>query len=178
MKVTKTTIPEVLLFEPTVYEDNRGYFMETFRESEFIDNGVNLGFVQDNQSLSKYGTLRGLHYQLRHPQGKLARVISGEIYDVAVDLRKSSSYFGCWVGVKLSSENRKQLWIPPGFAHGFCVLSPLAKFQYKCTDYYDPDDESGVIWNDPDISIDWPTVDPVISKKDSELPTLRNLVSL
>ncbi len=170
MKVTKTTIPEVLLFEPTVYEDNRGYFMETFRESEFIDNGVNLGFVQDNQSLSKYGTLRGLHYQLRHPQGKLARVISGEIYDVAVDLRKSSSYFGCWVGVKLSSENRKQLWIPPGFAHGFLVLSEFAELCYKCTDYFYPEDDHSLLWMDEELSIDWPDVDTtiVLSEKDRQ----------
>ena len=174
MKVTKTTIPEVLLFEPTVYEDNRGYFMETFRESEFIDNGVNLGFVQDNQSLSKYGTLRGLHYQLRHPQGKLARVISGEIYDVAVDLRKSSSYFGCWVGVKLSSENRKQLWIPPGFAHGFFTLSKYADIQYLVTRQWNKDLERCIIWNDEDIGIDWPfdKMPPLISEKDANGMTL------
>ena len=168
MKVKKTSIPEVLLFEPIVYEDNRGYFMETFRESNFIDNGVNLRFVQDNQSMSKCGTLRGLHYQLRHPQGKLARVLSGEIFDVAVDLRKSSSFFGGWVGVKLSSENRKQLWIPPGFAHGFLVLSETAEISYKCTNYFNPDDDHSLLWSDPDIAIKWPQIneDILLSEKD------------
>ena len=168
MKITKAEIPEVLIFEPTIHQDNRGYFMETFRRSFFDQFSLDLSFVQDNQSLSKKGTLRGLHYQLKYPQGKLVRVLKGEIFDVAVDLRKSSLSFGQWVGEILSEENRKQLWIPPGFAHGFLVLSETAEMSYKCTDYYHPDDDYSLLWSDPDIAIQWPQVDEdiLVSKKD------------
>ena len=168
MKITNTKIPEVLLFEPDVHKDSRGYFMETFRKSSFDGYDLQLEFVQDNQSMSRKGTLRGLHYQLKYPQGKLARVLSGEIFDVAVDLRKSSSSFGQWVGQILSAENRKQLWIPPGFAHGFLVLSESAELSYKCTDYYHPEDDHSVLWSDPDIGISWPVLENeiLVSKKD------------
>ena len=168
MKITRTSIPDVLTFEPVIHHDSRGYFMETFRKSHFDSCGLNLSFVQDNQSLSKKGTLRGLHYQLKHPQGKLARVLQGEIFDVAVDLRKGSSYFGRWVGEILSADNRKQLWIPPGFAHGFLVLSKTAELSYKCTDYFHPEDDHSVLWSDPNIAIHWPNIDEdvLVSEKD------------
>ena len=168
MKITRTSIPDVLTFEPIIHHDSRGYFMETFRKSHFDSYGLNISFVQDNQSLSKKGTLRGLHYQLKHPQGKLARVLQGEIFDVAVDLRRGSSYFGRWVGEILSADNRKQLWIPPGFAHGFLVLSKTAELSYKCTDYFHPEDDHSLLWNDPDIAIKWPHVDGdiLVSEKD------------
>ena len=142
--------------------------METFRKSHFDSCGLNVSFVQDNQSLSKKGTLRGLHYQLKHPQGKLARVLQGEIFDVAVDLRKGSSYFGRWVGEILSADNRKQLWIPPGFAHGFLVLSKTAELSYKCTDYFHPEDDHSILWSDPDIAIQWPFIDEDILVSDKD----------
>lgn len=168
MRITKATIPEVLIFEPTIHKDNRGYFMETFRKSFFDQVNPDLNFVQDNQSLSKKGTLRGLHYQLKFPQGKLVRVLKGEIFDVAVDLRKDSLSFGQWVGETLSAENRKQLWIPPGFAHGFLVLSETAEMSYKCTDYFYPEDDHSLLWSDPDIAILWPQIEEeiLISDKD------------
>ena len=168
MKITRTSIPDVLTFEPSIHHDSRGYFMETFRKSHFDSHGLNISFVQDNQSLSKKGTLRGLHYQLKHPQGKLARVLQGEIFDVAVDLRRGSSYFGRWVGEILSADNRKQLWIPPGFAHGFLVLSKTAELSYKCTDYFHPEDDHSLLWSDPDIDIHWPRFDGeiLVSEKD------------
>ena len=168
MKITNAMIPDVLIFEPTIHQDSRGYFMETFRQSFFDKYGLEASFVQDNQSLSAKGTLRGLHYQLQYPQGKLARVLKGEIFDVAVDLRKRSSYFGRWVGEILSAENRKQLWIPPGFAHGFLVLSETAEMSYKCTDYFHPEDDHSLLWSDPDIAIRWPSVDEeiLVSEKD------------
>ena len=168
MKITRTSIPDVLTFEPVIHHDSRGYFMETFRKSHFDSYGLNISFVQDNQSLSKKGTLRGLHYQLKHPQGKLVRVLQGEIFDVAVDLRKESSYFGRWVGEILSADNRKQLWIPPGFAHGFLVLSKTAELSYKCTDYFHPEDDHSVLWSDPNIAIHWPNIDEdvLVSEKD------------
>ena len=170
MKELKTKIPEVVIFEPSVYEDERGYFMESFRLSQFAKIGNEINFVQDNQSKSKKGTLRGLHYQINYPQGKLIRVLSGEIFDVAVDLRRSSSTFGQWVGETLSSANRKQLWVPEGFAHGFYVLSEEAEIFYKCTDYYRPEYDRGLRWDDPDLSVMWPLLDPepLISIKDSE----------
>ena len=168
MKITRTSIPDVLIFEPIIHNDNRGYFMETFRQSLFDSYGLDISFVQDNQSLSKKGTLRGLHYQLKYPQGKLVRVLKGEIFDVAVDLRKGSSYFGRWVGEILSAENRKQLWIPPGFAHGFLVLSKTAELSYKCTDYFHPEDDHSLLWSDPNIAIHWPSIDEgvLVSEKD------------
>lgn len=168
MKIITTSIPDVLIFEPAVHGDERGYFMETFRESVFSERGIDLKFVQDNQSSSVQGTLRGLHYQLQYPQGKLARIISGEVFDVAVDLRKSSPTFGKSVSVILSAQNKKQLWIPPGFAHGFYVLSESAELLYKCTDYYHPEDDHSLQWNDPSLEIDWPMSggEPLLSQKD------------
>ncbi|MDA0805930.1 MAG: dTDP-4-dehydrorhamnose 3,5-epimerase [Proteobacteria bacterium] len=168
MKITATAIPDVLLFEPTVHGDSRGYFMETFRKTHFTERGITLDFVQDNQSLSSQGTLRGLHYQLKHPQGKLVRAGSGSLFDVAVDMRRSSPTFGRWVGVELSAENKRQLWVPPGFAHGFYVTSQSAELIYKCTDYYDASDDQSLLWNDETIGIDWPLVGstPLLSAKD------------
>jgi len=168
MKISPTKISEVLVLEPDVYADERGYFMETFRSSYLTNHGVELNFVQDNQSQSRIGTLRGLHYQLEFPQGKLVRVISGTVFDVAVDIRKSSSTFGNWVGETLSAENKKQLWIPPGFAHGFLVLSKSAELFYKCTEYYHPEDDYSLLWNDPAVGIEWPLQnrEPILSEKD------------
>ena len=168
MKITATAIPDVLLFEPTVHGDSRGYFMETFRKTHFTERGITLDFVQDNQSLSSQGTLRGLHYQLKRPQGKLVRAGSGSLFDVAVDMRRSSPTFGHWVGVELSAENKRQLWVPPGFAHGFYVTSQRAELIYKCTDYYDASDDHSLLWNDETLGIDWPLVSavPLLSAKD------------
>ena len=168
MKISPTKISEVLVLEPEVYTDERGYFMETFRSSYLNEHGVELHFVQDNQSQSRIGTLRGLHYQLKFPQGKLVRVISGTVFDVAVDIRENSSTFGKWVGETLSAENRKQLWVPPGFAHGFLVLSQSAELFYKCTEYYHPEDDYSLLWNDPAVGIEWPNEnrEPILSEKD------------
>ena len=170
MKIFSTNIPEVLVFEPDVHVDERGYFMETFRSSMFKERGMKSDFVQDNQSSSKKGTLRGLHYQLLSPQGKLVRVISGEVFDVAVDLRKSSNTFGDWVAETLSAENKRQLWVPPGFAHGFLTLSDHAELSYKCTDYFNPNDDHTLLWSDAKIGIDWPVanLEVVLSEKDSK----------
>ncbi len=169
MKITPTAIPDILLFEPRLHGDDRGYFLETWRQSFFDERGIDVRFVQDNQSKSGQGILRGLHYQLQHPQGKLVRVLSGTIYDVAVDLRESSETFGKWVGVTLSSEQHNQLWVPAGFAHGFYVTSEAAEIAYKCTDYYHPEDEHSLLWNDPALAIDWPLVadQPLLSAKDA-----------
>lgn len=174
MKITQSPIPEVLIFEPTVFGDERGYFMETWRQSCFDEQGIDLSFVQDNHSKSSRGTLRGLHYQLQHPQGKLARVVQGEVFDVAVDMRRSSATFGQWFGLVLSGANKKQLWIPPGFAHGFYVMSETAELLYKCTDYYHPEDDNSLRWDDPDIGIDWPDMDaqPLLSAKDQNAISL------
>ena len=156
MKFTPTIIPDVILVEPQVFGDERGFFMETWKKSVFASAGIDYDFVQDNHSSSMAGTLRGLHYQIHQPQGKLVRVSLGEIYDIAVDLRKTSSTFGHWVGVYLSDENKSLLWVPPGFAHGFYVTSNKAEVQYKCTDYYAPAHERCIRWDDPDININWP----------------------
>ena len=174
MNITETTIPEVLLFEPAVFGDARGYFMETFRAAFFTERGLDLEFVQDNQSRSAQGTLRGLHFQRRFPQGKLVRVVTGEVFDVAVDLRNGSATFGQWVGEVLSADNQKQLWVPPGFAHGFYVLSDSADLCYKCTDYYHPEDDHSLLWNDPDIAVKWPllSVEPLLSAKDAQAKRL------
>jgi dTDP-4-dehydrorhamnose 3,5-epimerase len=174
MKVNPTAIEDVLVFEPTVYGDDRGYFMETWRQSSFDDIDVGYKFVQDNQSKSVQGTLRGLHYQLNFPQGKLLRVLSGEIFDAVVDMRKSSSTFGKSIGVLLSADNKKQLWVPPGFAHGFYVVSDSAEIVYKCTEYYHPEDDHSLLWNDPVLEIDWPLVtpEPLLSEKDREAVSL------
>lgn len=158
-KITKSEIEGVFTVEPTVFGDERGYFMETYNENDFKEEGIDLTFVQDNQSKSSKGVLRGLHFQYTQPQGKLVRVIRGEVFDVAVDLRKNSETYGKWVGEILSEENKKQLFVPKGFAHGFLVLSDEAEFVYKCTDFYKGDDEGGILWNDPDIGIEWPIED-------------------
>ena len=167
MNVTPTAIPDVLLIEPTVFGDDRGFFMETWQRRRFAEIGIDHDFVQDNYSRSAYGTLRGLHYQIQQPQGKLVWVTSGEVFDVAVDIRKHSPTFGEWVGETLSAGNKHILWIPPGFAHGFCVTSDEADFQYKCTDYYAPSHERAIRWDDPALGIDWPlTGEPIVSDKD------------
>jgi dTDP-4-dehydrorhamnose 3,5-epimerase len=178
MKVTPTAHPEVLLIEPAVFRDARGYFLETFHADRYRAAGLPVDFVQDNHSHSSAGVLRGLHYQLRHPQGKLVRVVTGRVYDVAVDIRRGSPRFGQWTGIELSSDNHRQLYVPPGFAHGFCVLSETVDFLYKCTDVYVPGDEYGIAWNDPELGIDWPVVDYVLSDKDRMLPGLRDSANL
>lgn len=168
-KFTDTGIDGMFLVEPAVFEDNRGYFMETYNENDFKDAGYDLTFVQDNQSKSSKGVLRGLHFQINHPQGKLVRVIKGKVFDVGVDLREGSKTYGKWFGAILSDENKKQLFIPEGFAHGFLVLSDEAEFVYKCTDFYNGDDEGGIKWDDSSIAIDWPLeeIDQIIlSEKD------------
>jgi len=166
MKITPTRIPEVLLIEPDVFGDSRGFFMESWHKQKFAEQGLTTDFVQDNHSRSTQGVLRGLHYQLQQPQGKLVRVVTGCVFDVAVDIRRGSPTFGQWVGAELSADNQHQFYVPPGFAHGFCVLSETADFLYKCTAYYAPQDEHGIMWNDPAIGICWPHGDFVISGKD------------
>lgn len=179
MKVTPLSIPEVLLIEPEVFGDARGYFQETWHGRKYAAAGIDVAFVQDNHSRSGRGVLRGLHYQLRQPQGKLVRVVTGAVFDVAVDVRRGSPTFGQWVGEELSEENFRQMYVPPGFAHGFCVLSETADFLYKCTDFYAPESEHGVAWNDPDIGIQWPTLEGMaefrISDKDRANRRLREL---
>jgi dTDP-4-dehydrorhamnose 3,5-epimerase len=172
----KTEIEGVFIIEPKVFGDSRGYFMETYKEDEFKQAGLNYNFVQDNQSKSHKGVLRGLHFQRKHPQAKLVRVISGEVFDVAVDLRKGSPTYGKWVGVILTSENKKMLMIPRGFAHGFVVLSDTAEFVYKCDEVYHPEDEGGIMWNDPDIGIVWPYKgEPSLSEKDTKHPSFKEV---
>ena len=168
MKVTQTSIADVLIVEPKVFGDDRGFFFESFNQKEWLEKtGIERNFVQDNHSRSVKGVLRGLHYQIKQPQGKLVRVVAGEVYDVAVDIRKSSATFGQWVGVHLSEQNKKQLWIPEGFAHGFLVLSETAEFLYKTTDYYAPEYERCIRWDDPELGIVWPLEgEPVMSAKD------------
>lgn len=175
LKFTKTEIEGVYIIEPKVFGDDRGYFMETYSETDFKNAGLNYVFVQDNQSKSKKGVLRGLHFQTKHPQAKLVRVIKGEVFDVAVDLRKNSPTYGKWVGVLLSAENKKQLLIPRGFAHGFLVVSDEAEFVYKCDEFYHPEDDGGIIYNDPTINIKWPHIDSeiILSDKDKKHPTLK-----
>lgn len=158
IKVTKVPIEGLYIITPTVYSDDRGFFMETYNQRDMEEAGLDTTFVQDNQSMSTKGVLRGLHFQINHPQGKLVRVIRGKVFDVAVDLRKDSDTFGKWFGVELTEENKKQFYISPGFAHGFLVLSDRAEFCYKCTDFYHPNDEGGIAWNDPEIGIEWPEV--------------------
>lgn len=175
MKVERLALPEVLLIEPDAYPDDRGLFFETFHQPRYAEIGLTEPFVQDNQSSSVGGVLRGLHAQLVTPQGKLVRALSGEVFDVAVDIRPGSPTFGRWTSATLSGENRLQIWIPPGFAHGFCVLSAAADVAYKCTRLYDPKDEIGVRWDDPELAIEWPIEAPLISSKDRQLPTLAEL---
>lgn len=177
MKYIQQDIPDIILIEPLVFRDRRGFFMEIFRDDEFKTNVAHATFIQDNHSKSTRGVLRGLHYQIKQPQGKLVRVISGVVFDVAVDIRKSSPFFGKWTGVTLSAENKKMLWVPPGFAHGFYVLSNDAEFTYKCTDYYAPEHERCILWNDSSIAIDWPIISgssPILSQKDIDGLTLEN----
>ncbi len=171
MKVIQSKLPNVVIIEPQVFGDERGFFIETWNQQTFSQAGLKLDFVQDNHSRSRQGILRGLHYQIKQPQGKLVRVTAGKVFDVAVDLRRSSPHFGQWVGVELSADNHRQLWIPPGFAHGFYVMSEMADFQYKCTDFYAPEYERSLRWNDPALAIDWPLVNgsaPLLSAKDAE----------
>lgn len=171
MKITSTEIPDVLVLEPQVYEDARGFFLEAFQARRFAEAGLPTEFVQDNHSRSKEGVLRGLHYQIRQPQGKLVRVVCGEVFDVAVDLRRASETFGKWVGVRLSAENKRLLWIPPGFAHGFYVLRGWADLLYKVTDYYAPEWDRTIRWDDPEIGIQWPLKEgepPIVSQKDAQ----------
>lgn len=172
MEIRETSLPGVLLVEPRVFSDSRGYFYETFHAERYAKAGIPTHFVQDNFSRSCRGTLRGLHYQEPHPQGKLIQVLAGAVYDVAVDIRRGSPTFGRWYGVELSDENRRQLWIPPGFAHGFCALSERADFYYKCTALYAPDSDRGLLWNDPEIGIAWPIAEPLLSAKDAAAPCL------
>lgn len=169
----ETKIKDVYIIDVKTYGDNRGYFMETYKESDFKQAGLNYNFVQDNQSSSRKGVLRGLHFQKAHPQAKLVRVLKGEVFDVAVDLRKNSPTYGQWVGVVLSEENKRQFMIPRGFAHGFVVMSDYAEFAYKCDELYHPEDEGGIMWNDPAIGIEWPEVGKIIlSEKDKVHPSL------
>lgn len=174
MKATPLAIRDVVLFEPKVFGDDRGFFFESFNQAVFEEAiGKSVTFVQDNHSKSSRNVLRGLHYQIKHPQGKLVRVISGEVFDVAVDLRKSSATFGKWVGVRLSAENKKQLWVPKGFGHGFITVSDTAEFLYKTTDYYAPEFERSIRWDDPDIGIAWNcSVTPILSSKDAKAAPL------
>ena len=170
MEITPLEIPDILLIKPDVYPDTRGFFLETYQRERYSQAGLELEFVQDNHSGSKQETLRGLHYQIKHVQGKLVSVVSGSIYDVAVDLRKSSPTFGQWVGTKLKAGDHTQLWIPPGFAHGFYVLSPWAEVTYKVTDYFSQEGERVLLWNDPEVNIQWPLIEgrnPVLSEKDA-----------
>jgi len=170
-------IPDVLVLEPKILGDDRGYFMESYRKNVFAENGIDAEFVQDNMSSSSRGVLRGLHYQLApYGQGKLVRVFRGEVLDVAVDIRKNSPYYGKWVGQILSAENKLSMYVPPGFAHGFCVLSDIAEFHYKCTNFYSREHERGIAWNDPDIGIDWPVPadEVILSEKDAAAPLLKN----
>ena len=179
MKASPLAIPDVLLLEPKVFGDERGFFYESYNQQAFQQaTGLNVSFVQDNHSRSARNVLRGLHYQLPpKAQGKLVRAVVGEVFDVAVDIREDSPTFGQWVGEKLSVENKRMMWIPPGFAHGFLVLSEYAEFLYKTTDYYAPELERGVLWNDPDLAIEWPiSGEPVLSAKDAQSPLLRRIV--
>ncbi len=176
MKVMRTEeLPEIIIIEPDVFKDDRGCFLETFQAQRYLENGIPERFVQDNVSYSEKGVIRGLHYQLGRPQGKLVWVAQGEVYDVAVDIQKGSPTFGKWVGVELSSEQHRQVYIPQGFAHGFCVKSETAIVVYKCTDYYAPKEERGLRWDDQLLNIGWPTRNPIVSEKDNAYETLENI---
>ncbi|WP_207064081.1 dTDP-4-dehydrorhamnose 3,5-epimerase [Motiliproteus sp. SC1-56] len=177
MEVIASSIEGCKIIQPKVFGDHRGFFLETFQAARYAECGIDLPFVQDNYSRSSKGVLRGLHFQINKPQGKLVRVVRGEVFDVAVDIRCDSPTFGRWEGVILSEENKTQFWVPPGLAHGFVVLSETADFEYKCTDYYDPTDEGCLIWNDSEIGIEWPVTDPLLSDKDRAGQTLAELFS-
>ncbi len=176
MNIIETKLQGVVIIEPKVFGDNRGFFMETWNKEKYEKAGLPYQFVQDNLSFSTKGVLRGLHFQNPNPQGKLVYALQGEVFDVAVDIRAGSPTFGQWEGVILSNENKKQFYVPEGFAHGFCVLSETALFAYKCTDKYNPQAETGIMWNDPDIGIQWPIVEPVLSAKDKENVRLRDII--
>lgn len=175
MKILSNTLNGVLLLEPDIFPDDRGYFMETYQEKRYQELGITCTFVQDNLSYSSKGTLRGLHYQSPNAQAKLVQVVMGEVFDVAVDIRKNSPTFGQWTSAILSDKNKHQYFIPEGFAHGFCVLSDTAIFQYKCSAFYSPESEKGLLWSDPELAIDWPITVPTLSKKDKKYPTLLDL---
>lgn len=175
MKVIETSLPGVLVVEPQVFGDARGFFYESYNESRFREAGIDARFVQANVSRSAKGVLRGLHYQWPNPQGKFVGVLEGEVFDVAVDIRRGSPYFGRWFGAMLTADNKRHLWIPEGFAHGFCVLSDYATFSYQCTALYDAKADAGVAWNDPTVGIDWPVNDPRLSDKDRKAPLLKDL---
>lgn len=172
MRFIEADLKDVILIEPDAHEDRRGFFLELYHAQKFAEAGISCGFLQDNYSRSVRGTLRGLHYQLKNPQGKLVFVVEGAIFDVAVDIRRESPTFGKWLGVELSADNKRQLYIPPGFAHGFCVLSESAGLVYKCTDFYSPADERGIIWNDRALGITWPVATPLLSPKDQSYKSL------
>jgi dTDP-4-dehydrorhamnose 3,5-epimerase len=172
LRVVPTELPGVLIVEPDVHRDGRGFFVETYHEERYRAHGIDAPFVQDNRSRSTSGTLRGLHLQVGRPQGKLIQVIEGEVFDVAVDVRRGSPTFGRWLSIVLTAESFRQYYIPPGFAHGFCVLSPVAQVEYKCTDFYDPTTEIGIAWNDPSLAIQWPIAEPLLSPRDQKHPTL------
>ena len=178
MNIVKTSLPGLVIVEPKVFGDQRGFFLETWSRKQYRDVGIDEDFVQDNLSLSRAGVLRGLHYQYPDTQGKLVYVLQGEVFDVAVDIRTDSPTFGKWEGVVLSGDNKRQVYVPRGFAHGFCVLSETALFAYKCTAFYNPAAEAGILWNDPEIGIDWPVSAPVLSEKDTKHPTLRERVAM
>ena len=175
MNIIPTSLEGLLIIEPDVFGDTRGYFLETYHQRRFQSAGLDVKLVQDNLSFSKKGTLRGLHFQITHPQAKLVQALTGEIFDVAVDIRPESPTFSNWSGALLSEENKRQLFIPGGFAHGFCVLSESAHVAYKCSDYYNPEDEGGILWSDPVVAIDWPVKEPILSEKDQKFPFLKNL---
>jgi dTDP-4-dehydrorhamnose 3,5-epimerase len=175
MKVIETTLPGALVIEPQVFGDARGYFYESYNKAKYAEAGVTAAFVQSNVSRSAKGVLRGLHYQWPNPQGKLVSVLEGEVFDVAVDIRRGSPTFGQWAGVMLSADNKRHFWIPEGFAHGFCVVSEFATFAYQCTALYDREADAGVRWNDPDVGIDWPISQPLLSEKDEKAPLLKDV---
>lgn len=177
MKVSPTNLDGVCVIEPDVFGDKRGFFLETYRKDRYLEEaGLPQAFVQDNHSRSTRGVLRGLHAQRKNPQGKLVRTVRGAVFDVAVDINNSSATYGEWFGAELTDENHRQLWVPPGYAHGFLVLSDIADVEYKCTTYYDPMDEIGVVWNDPQLDIQWPIDTPILSEKDQQLPSLANFL--
>jgi len=175
VKILPTSLPEVFIIEPRVFEDSRGFFLETYHQRRYAEKGINCNFVQDNLSRSVRNTLRGLHYQIEYAQAKLIQVIKGVVFDVVVDIRQGSPKFGQWAGVNLSDGNRRQLFVPEGFAHGFCVLSEAADVVYKCSDFYAPEDEGGILWSDPDLAVHWPVEKPLLSDKDSRLPCLADV---
>lgn len=177
MEILKTSLPGVLIIQPDIFKDKRGFFMETYHRKKYAEEGLDQSFVQDNLSYSIRGTLRGLHYQYPNAQSKLVQAVKGKIYDVVVDIRQGSPTFGQWTGVHLSDENKRQFFVPEGFAHGFCVISDTAFVIYKCSDFYTPESEKGLLWSDPDIGIDWPVKEPLLSPKDIQCPNLKDIPS-